>query len=698
MIMRIKSISVDGYRRFQGQIIELEHLSSVIAGANNSGKTSFVDLLRIIFGDDGSLSADDLSIEHRVQWTKKLVTAAIEGEKVYSNLLSDQNFTLDAPKIEVRIEIQYDSTQDDIRLFADYLMDLDESKHSFFFRYVYSAKPELLVKSHTELHPLIQASILEHGWSSFDGIEPASTPFLKLQAAVDKIITDSSRAEVFYSDEKYENIVPMNSTKSFAKLFNFRAVKASRTLDDANDDNSGGLNKRLVAVAKEDEKWANLLNEFPNKVLEAIEKTDIRQITSEETLKSLNKVIKSVSLTNGTSQSDLFIDFQITEEHAIQLISRAMQTRYLGGGASLGEGSQGLGYSNLIYLHLEAESFIRAASAPENTFLVNLLLIEEPESHMHPQMQNAFIKHLFKRIEESGNLQALVTTHSNEIIRISKVTQLRVLRVEDASCRIIDLRKFHEEEVADKSTETQRLFNFLYSINFSDVLFADKVIMYEGDTERMYIQALIAERDDLQALRMQYISYVQVGGAYAHIYKPLIADTLHLKTMIVTDIDYEKESVTSTTDEIKKLTSTNSTLNNFFSKKIEGEVVNPSIGDLYDRVSANDGLAKLSTSNLVAVAFQSDKDGHARTLEEAIIAKILETDVWSTKTKKEWQAFKDESKLMFSISRTDAPSIRQIVASTSSNKTDFMYSLLLKEDFGTTVPTYITNALKWLNS
>ncbi len=322
---------------------------------------------------------------------------------------------------------------------------------------------------------------------------------------------------------------------------------------------------------------------------------------------------------------------------------------------------------------------------------------------MHPQMQSAFIKHLLSRVEKVGGFQAAVTTHSSEIVRSSRIEQLRVLKSEDHECRIVDLRDFYTAEIAGKSSETQRLFSFLYAINFSDLLFADKVIMYEGDTERMYIQALIRELPELSSLRAQYISYVQVGGAYAHVYMPLVADALHLKTVVITDLDYDKSTTTSSFDELKTLHSTNATLNTLFSEG--GNATDPdnaetiTVEKLLSKVESDTGVALMPDSQSAAVAFQSGREGYARTFEEAILAVLLNTDVWSPRTQEDWKQYRKDSGLKFSIPRkSKSPTIREIVLSTSNQKTDFMYSLLLNPELMKTVPPYISAALRWLDS
>lgn len=695
--MRVSSIYVDGYRRLTSQKINFEDGTTILAGANNSGKTSLIDLLRVVLGGDGNLRAEDLSASARFDWLMSLVDAAIEGEDCFRALLEDENVFEKVPSVVVRIEVGYDPDTDDIRQFADYLMDLDSEKSSFYFEFRFSSKRDGMIAAFSGLYSDIRKAVDDCNWRSANDAEPGSSVFLVLQAKVDAALVNCSKPEVFFSDESYSNVLPMSTDKSFKRLFNFRAVKASRALDDTSDDKSGELNQRLIAVAKEDKNWEGVISKLPSRVVEAIHDLDIRKLTTDETLRSLNTVIESISSTNGAKQNDLFLDFHVTEDHAVQMIARAMQTRYLGAGVPLSEASQGLGYSNLIFLHLEAESFIRSAAQEENRYLVNLVVLEEPESHMHPQMQSAFIKHLLSRVNESGCLQAAVTTHSSEIVRLSGIEQLRVLKSEEAGCRIVDLRKFHTEEIADKPAETQRLFSFLYAINFSDLLFADRVIMYEGDTERMYFQALIKAHEELAGLRAQYISYIHVGGAYAHIYKPLVVDTLLLKTVIITDLDYEKESNLSSFEKLKPLLSTNATLNEFFQDGKKNSP--PSVADLSSAISADTGVALVPDTELAAVAFQMQPEGYARTLEEAILATLLDAPVWTSLTKKKWKTFRNESGLKFSIPREpESPTITQIVASTSNQKTDFMYSLILNSNLVEAVPPYILSALRWLDS
>lgn len=703
--MRIKRLVVDGYRHFDNQQVFLEPGTTVLAGANNSGKTSLIDLLRVTLRSGKGFSVEDFNATQRLTWSNDLLNALLAGNDSFTEAISEGNLEKHAPRIETLLEIEYDPANDDIRQYADFLMDLDLSMNAFYFVHTFAPKIDKLRANLEALHSTLLEKISGKSWEVLPETGDDARTVRSLRALLSRALYEACTAQVSYSDSTFEHRIEMDQPRFF-KLFNFHLIKASRPLGDTIDDKAGALSQRFVAAMKGSSDWQEVIDALPERVIHAIEVAGVDTVATEAAVKSLNETIRSISETNGGSKADLFLDFQLSEEDATVVIARAMQARYLGGGVPLGENSQGLGYSNLIVLHLELEAFLRTAEEPENTLLVNLVVVEEPESHMHPQMQNVFIKHLFRKIEDSKCLQALVTTHSSEIVRSSKIEHLRALKVLDGSSKIIDLQEFHRKKVATKSEEDQRLFSLLYAINFADILFADKVVMYEGDTERMYFQALIQDSPSLAKLRTQYVSYVQVGGAHAHVYLPLIVDTLKTKTVIITDVDYEKESTTATAAAIKKLDTSNATLNNLFSRRASNEEANdgedeptpPTLGGLFARKDKSKGVALFNDRSNLAVSFQSDNEGYARTLEEAILAKKTGLKVWEPKPRTWWSEYGKTSGLDFSIpNKKPEITIRQIVVSTSGKKTDFMYSLILKEGFHQHTPSYVSDALSWLS-
>ena len=68
-----------------------------------------------------------------------------------------------------------------------------------------------------------------------------------------------------------------------------------------------------------------------------------------------------------------------------------------------------LGYNNLLYI---ATVFAELEAVGKDNNLFTVLLIEEPEAHLHPQLQIKLIKYLEKLTEDYKNMQIIITTHS----------------------------------------------------------------------------------------------------------------------------------------------------------------------------------------------------------------------------------------------------------------------------------------------
>lgn len=82
-----------------------------------------------------------------------------------------------------------------------------------------------------------------------------------------------------------------------------------------------------------------------------------------------------------------------------------------------------------------------------------------------------------------------------------------------------------------------------------------------------------------------------------------------------------------------------------------------------------------------------------------MLNKFYKMKVDETCNKNEWKLKRENSKLKFSIPNKKADgeiSVRDIVASTSEHKTDFMYSVIMNEYVEKMMPDYIDGGLKWL--
>lgn len=230
------------------------------------------------------------------------------------------------------------------------------------------------------------------------------------------------------------------------------------------------------------------------------------------------------------------------------------------------------------------------------------------------------------------------------------------------------------------------------------LIFADRVILYEGDSERLYIRKLI-KLPEFSTLADSYIAFIQVGGAYAHNYLPILK-MLKIKTLIITDLDYNKDAMSM--EEVKRedSKSTNATINYCY-RLVHADRekdYSPTIKELYDFQVKGESVLY---NGLVYLTFQDEKST-ARTLEEAMLNKLLKVDVFHAIKRSEWKEKRKINNLTFSIpnnkeNEEDSEySIHRIVEATSNNKTDFMYSVILSGNEKKMLPDYIEKGLLWL--
>ena len=216
--------------------------------------------------------------------------------------------------------------------------------------------------------------------------------------------------------------------------------------------------------------------------------------------------------------------------------------------------------------------------------------------------------------------------------------------------------------------------------------------MYEGDTERLLVRKLLT-LPEYAKLSQQYIAYIQVGGAYAYNYRKLI-DILKIKTLIITDLDYDKDAVTE--DNIKNSKTSNATINSFYKEMNVGE---PTIEQLYDWKKNKKNILD---EDRIYLSFQTSEDGYARTLEEAMLSKYFRINATKCLKRSEWCDKRKTSKLKYSIPRNKKGEedsefcLRDILDSSAGNKIDFMYSVILNNYVSVMQPKYISEGLKWL--
>lgn len=137
-----------------------------------------------------------------------------------------------------------------------------------------------------------------------------------------------------------------------------------------------------------------------------------------------------------------------------------------------------LGYNNLLYIATVLAELELIKETPNFT----LLLIEEPEAHLHPQLQVKFIKYLEALASTLSNAQIIVSTHSPVLASSVEINKLIHLSgtAESIVATTISLKKF-------KDSASEMYINRWMDITKSTMLFSRGIILVEGIAEALII-------------------------------------------------------------------------------------------------------------------------------------------------------------------------------------------------------------------
>lgn len=764
--MYISKMQISGYRKFEEKTsIDFFHTdksdisnTTMLVGANNSGKTSIVELCEAVFGYRNDMrkipfTIQDFNIQDfEDKWLAESASEICQFLQEDSQESQDTTSIVNKlkglfdrkkeniiPRIEILIDIDF-AEDEDIRNIADYLFFYDEKPKSVHFKYVVSSGIERRKNDKEKDRRLLDsASYINEAYKKFNEavkvIKAKQAARIRFETIIKeqlkRLFRENMSVLVTYCDDKYENDQEINE-RDFQNLFHCLVIKARRDLDDTKEDNTHTLSSRLLHLVMDEDSWAASAAPIQQDLMSLLEGGEYGRKLEEVAGQQFQEAISAIMNTNGNAKETIGLTSRVEEGSVRKLLESSATAVYSNSGKyHFSEYSQGLGYSNLTLMLIELQQFIKDCEEAqrEKTGKINFLIIEEPESHMHPQMQSVFIKYVLKMLIEYQYITCTITSHSEQMVRAMPLKQIRVLRQIGWYSSIIDPyktltedRKEYSDFVNDKNfsdtipEQMSREILYMYDLNFANIVFADKVILFEGDTERMYIQALLRESEKypfdqfdkiMTQLRAQYIAFVQVGGAYASAYIPLL-HVLKIPSLIITDIDYKKEkregSINSSDDLINDsiaISTTNATLKKVWSHNQQNHKLSEQMHSYYEYSGSNIVITINGIDN-IALVTQSKLDGFGKTLEDALLYKLKGDvnveNIFDVADREKWKMMRKKKNILFPIPPKQEIAIHDIVKSIANNrkKTDFMYSLILNNQVKESLPDYIKEGLIWL--
>lgn len=547
--MKIEKISVKNYRLLKDFSVALEEDLSLIIGKNNVGKTSFLTVLERFLNssEKSKMMFDDFNVELKDELKNRVLEEQIIAEKEFGPI-----------GIFLAIFIKYDK-QDKCDRIEPLMTNLDPDNNYIVLQFSY----ELTYDGLKSLRKSYQTNLQNVGKD--EKVSEAKKDVFKFLKSQHQKFFKFTRKSLDY--DPISNLfnpkrsVDLDKEKvSLKDIINFKYISAKR--DVTNRDVDKTLSSQISKLYKKSEMDADqvaAVESFKDHLIA----TDISLSTIYAEL--FKEVLEKVKTFGGVNSVESALQIISTLQHR-EILEDNTTVMYSQNGYSLPESYNGLGYMNLLSIIFEIEIIIKeirrdALARPAE---VNLLFIEEPEAHTHPQLQYIFIKNIKKLVKDGKvradkvdvPLQYVISTHSAHIVAESEFNDIKYFMKSGANSVLArNLRDLQKEYLDANENQSYRFLKQYLTLSRAELFFADKAILIEGETERILMPAFMRKLDQASCempLMSQNISIVEVG-AHSQVFEKFV-DFLSIKSLVITDIDsyYNCPVVCEKTGEIER--------------------------------------------------------------------------------------------------------------------------------------------------
>lgn len=557
--MKIDFVDIQNFRKLKNCRIDFSDRTTVFVGANNSGKTTAMEALILFFKAKKNFTTRDFTLSN---WSNlnSIGNDWIKEKDVNKIDLTIDKWEENLPTLDVWLTVNKDEIHHVNHLIPTLDWDggslgvrmrfepnsIEDLYHEFILLSNNSATITSSLKSESakfQMWPKHMWDFLDQKLNSSFSIK---TYLLNpaLNSAPQKLSKDN---------------IPLEGD-AFNGLIKVDIINAQRGFSDVNSDSSDTSSNVKNLSSQLRGYYDKHLNPSVNPTIHDIKALDAiqsaKEIFDDNLKESFKPSLSELQLLNypGFGNPTINLSSKFDTVDGLNHSSSVQYNLIEGSDLSLPEKYNGLGYQNLISMIFKlirfrdewmqvGKRFAKDIKETEKTEFepLHLVLIEEPEAHLHAQVQQVFIKEAFTVLRHHENLksnkfttQLIVSTHSNHIAHEITFCSLRyfkrqnIIKGQISTSTVVNLSTTFGTEDATTRFATRYLKS-----THCDLFFADAVIMVEGPAERMLVPHFIKRLPHLPSC---YISILEIGGSHAHTLQALI-ENLGIVTVIITDLD-----------------------------------------------------------------------------------------------------------------------------------------------------------------
>lgn len=723
--MKISMIRLCNFRKLLDVKLDMEEDTTLLVGANNSGKTSLVESIRKFF-KYSSFVMEDFTITN----FKKLNDIGDCWSTNIEDKVNLDEFIKYCPSLDIWI----DGFDGQLRYISKLLPTLDYEYDKIGVRLIYQPKSleDLKVFFCDEYK---SARKLESENSEVNAkVSPNDLcEYLKLNGNLNSkfnihsYILDPDKENDLYP-QRTDLQSEINEENPLSKLIKIDFINAQRGLSDPDTKNDGDNNRARLSRQLKNFYDSHLRGKKVTTVeeLHILKSIQDAKFSMDNSLKERFKgpiceleemgypgfSNPKIHLTAKLDEAKALDDDSSLKYCVLPGIDEQDKTLYLP------EQYNGLGFQNLISIVFKLigfrENWINKRIESSEDFIepIHLVMIEEPEAHLHVQVQQVFIEKAYSYLTNNEIItenscfktQLLMSTHSSSIVKSSQFASLRYFRRYcdkenglTTSC-IVTISKIFNKAKEQQYTFTKR---YLQSTK-NDIFFADAVIVVEGSSENILLPYFIKQK--YKRLDSMYISIMLLDGRHFQKVKPLF-DKLDIPLLLITDIDtassrgYHKHK---RPEEGKNLISSNFTIKQFFNNNKYDKLL---LKKNEDKSKSFEGSQEKNYHIVyqTPINLRIDKEPEivkllASTFEDSLIYTNF-NDIKSSKIENDEKCFINEIKKL--IEETNINNIQEKIykkiRESSNSKTQLALDLInfIAPD-QLIVPEYIDEGLNWL--